>query len=368
VARLQANTAWLAFAPVRPGGVAAAELSLANLGSAPAGPPRWSIDGPFRLGRVGAGCQGPLPPGAQCTLEVLFEPTAPGAASGRLRFGGTHGVALRGEAVGEPLPLLSWQAAGGAPTVPAPSHGTAAVGGAPLHSALWTLVNRGDAATAPLTLALAGSEARDFSLDAASSCRAGLVLAPRQACSVRIDFHPSAAGPRRATLRLQGGAAFAELPLEGRGRAEALGLLQARPEALWFDASAATAGSGSAPGGLYWHNGGPAALRVSSLGLRGDGFATRGGGSCPAAPFLLQPGQSCTSEVAWNGTTDARFGAEFVARTDDGAPLAVPLAVVEDPALRSNVGGSGGGGFGAAWVLLLAVAAAALRGKAWRDA
>jgi hypothetical protein len=193
------------------------------------------------------------------------------------------------------------------------------------------------------------------------------VLAPRQACSVRVDFHPSAVGLRRATLRLQGGPAFAELPLEGRGRAEALGLLQARPGALWFDASAATAGTASAPAGLVWHNGGPAALRVSSLGLRGEGFGTRSGGSCPAAPFILQPGQGCSADVVWNGSADARFGAELIARSDGGAPLAVPLAVVEDPALRSNVGGSGGGGFGAAWVLWLALAAAALRCKASRD-
>jgi hypothetical protein len=360
VPRLQADTAWLVFPTLRPGGSVTAQLIVGNHGSAPAAAPRWAIDGPFRVDRQSAACLAPLAPGARCTLDLRFEPTAAGPASGRLRFGGTGSVALRGEAVDGPTPLLAWQ------TPPAaPSHGTAALGAAPLASGAWTLVNRGDTATAPLALSLAGAHAGDFSLDATGSCRAGAVLAPRQACSLRVHFHPSAVGPRSAMLRVQGGAAWADMPLAGRGRAEALGLLQALPRSVTFDAAAAV------PASLFWHNEGAAALRVSSVGLRGDGFGLPGS-TCPETPFILQPGQTCSTDVAWNGGADARFGAEVVARSDTGAPLAVPLTVVEDPALRSNVGGSGGGtfhgGMGTAWVLALALAAAVLRRAESRDA
>jgi hypothetical protein len=346
--RLQADTTWLQFPPLRPGGTAAAQVIVRNQGSAAAPVPALSLVGPFRIARQSPACLAALAPGAHCTLGLAFEPASPGTASGRLDFDGAAGVALRGEAIDAPTPRLRWQAA-----PDRPSHGTAAVGGVPSASGFLTLVNSGDADTGPLAFAFFGAHAGDFSLDPAGSCRAGTVLAPRRACSLRVAFHPSAAGARTSTLRVQGGLASAELPLDGRGRAEAVGLLTSLPKALWFDAAA-----GPVPTALFWHNGGPAALRVASLGLRGEGFSLQGGG-CPAPPFVLQAGQACDVGLAWNGGADARFGAELVARVDGAAALAVPLALVEDPGQRSNVGG--GGGFAAAWVLALALAGCALR-------
>jgi hypothetical protein len=336
--------------PVALPGVAR-RIVLRNVGGIASTAPQWEIDGPFELVRADPACRRALPAGGACTIDIAFRPTTEGHASGGLRAraeGGTPAPLRLDATAAAQAAVLTWFA-----SPPARTHATVAVGEVEAGS-WWTLVNAGNADSAPLAWTIAGDAAGDFSLDAAGSCAAGTVLAPGASCRLRVAFHPSAAGDRGATLALAGLPTPLEAGLAGRGLAAAAGRLELSPAALDFSA---TPGEAAAAQSVLLVNAGGAALRVDGVSLQGPGFEAVDGtsGACPDPPFALLPGQSCAAALRWSGSSTAALGGAL-AVSSDGAPAAAVanLSVSEDAALRSNVG-AGAVGVPALIALALAV-------------
>jgi hypothetical protein len=355
-AQLVFDRPWLRFPPqpvALPG--AARRIVLRNIGGSASTAPRLELDGPFELLRDDPDCRRALPAGSTCTFDIVFRPTTEGRATGDLRAhadGATAAsLALDAQATAQAA-VLVWQ-----PPPPARTHAAVAVGEVE-PGAWWTVVNAGNADSAPLAWTIVGDAARDFSLDAMGSCAPGTVLAPGASCRLRVAFHPSVAGDRVATLALAGLPTPLEATLAGRGLAAAAGHLVLSPTALDF---AATPGEVPAAQSILLFNAGSAALRVDGVSLQGQAFEAVDGtsGACPHPPFALLPGQSCAAALRWSGSSSAALGGALGV-TVDGAPAAAVanLSVSEDAALRSNVGA---GAVGVPALIALALAVLYLR-------
>jgi hypothetical protein len=349
---LQADTPALRLPPRGPGEASApVPLVVGNRGSAATGPLQLRIEGPFRVVSA-SGCAAGLAPGQRCTVFVEREPAPLGTAAGALSIDAGTGrlhVALAGDSV-EEAPALVW--AGGPLAADGALQFAATAVGDALASSVWTLANRGNAHSAPLQWAFDGPAAADFSVDADSACARTPVLAPGDTCTLRLWFHPAAAGVREARLAV-GGATLA-LQAQGLAAVASPGL---SPAALNF-----ALGPGLVPAAqaAWLHNDGPAVLRVDAIDSQTAAFSrtTVGAEACPDGAFDLLPGEACSVDVAWRGGADTRAAGALAVAFDGGSAL-LPLSVSEDPALASNVGG--GGAVGAPWLLALAAAVLLLR-------
>ncbi|HEX9732536.1 MAG TPA: choice-of-anchor D domain-containing protein [Thermoanaerobaculia bacterium] len=262
------------------------------------------------------GCSGHLlAHGERCAVEVAFTPGGAGARHAVLRI---EGDALNAALV---VPLFGL---GVAPRLaaepPEIDFGDHLVGTSGPRATI-RVANRGSAPLAVRSVRLAGAAAGDFALRDGCS---GRTLAPGEGCSLDYTFLPTAAGERRAEVRLStdAGDALAAPPrLSGRGlpRRGALGL---EPRRLDFGPQ--LAGAASVPATLTLTNAGTAPLSVRDLRVAGEAFAARAG---DCAKGRLAPGERCTVEVVFQpaGEGDAAGVLEIAHDGGDG-PARVPLA------------------------------------------
>jgi hypothetical protein len=185
--------------------------------------------------RSGGNCGATLNNGANCTITVVFKPTATGAATGTLTISADVSV------TGSPVTLNGTGTVSViAATLTPPSHaypnqtrsatacGTADFGclSAPLQ--VFTLTNTGNTALAVSAQAvLGGANAVDFNVDRLlSTCGpagggqlAGITsLAPGGACVVTVAFHPrtsDSTGPKTATISITDAAGTQTATLSG---------------------------------------------------------------------------------------------------------------------------------------------------------
>lgn len=352
----QADSVVLDFGPQpAAGSVASRRLQLRNIGSAAAAPPVLTLDGPFAVAGVDPRCLAVLPPAASCWVDLRMAAGPPGPAAGRLTLHSAGSpplvIQLAGHRSDNPV-VLAWA------TGAEPGTWTGVPVGqiAPLPVAAgWTLVNRGATSTPPLRWSVTGIAGHEYSLATDSSCRPGLVLAPGQSCSVQVDFHPLAAGPRTARLSLWDGSAVDDLSLRGQAITSADAHLRVSPTAMAFFAQA---GSHRSDLPLVLRNVGPSAGSLTLQAISGAGFEVAADPASPCAadvPELL-PGESCQFLLAWNGSVAAvQGGLLTLGNVAATVAVSVPLTVTEDPAQRSNVG-AGGGAWSPVWLLLLALA------------
>lgn len=258
-------------------------------------------------------------------------------------------VALQGQR-GRTAARLSWAAAASttttANTSAAATHDAAAVGES-TAGAIVTVVNRGNAAAAPLAWTFRGDAAAEFSLDASSRCHHALVLAPGASCTLRVLFHPAQAGSRRAQLGLNSDASFDELPLQGQGLAAAHGELRATPPRLSFQAHI---GQPAAAQRIWLRNLGPASLRVTALSVTGNGYALAPAEGCASDGFDLLPGEGCAVDVTWNG--DAAAAGVFMASDGEAPALASVALSAREPSAQVEAV-AGGGAIELPWLLAL---------------
>lgn len=328
-------------------------LRIRNFGGAAAPPLSLGIDEPsFAIRSADASCAAGIAPGTSCTIEVAFQAAAEGARKGVLTISGPGLPATFVSLVGETeaaAPSLAWQPAG-----VDSSHGTAFVGD-PVNGPAWTLVNVGNAPSAPMRWKIDGPAAGDYSLAAGSACESGRTLAPGAGCTVRVVFHPQAAGQRPARLVLSSGS-LDPLMLDGRGIAAALGDLRAAPTSIVFQARTHQP---AGPQQVRLVNDAPAVLQIDSLGSEGAAFsiAASPADGCGGELRVLLPGEACEVSIAWDGTAAGSLGGRLVAGAAAGFGVSVPLAVSEDPAQRTNAGAGGGGAV--QWICFLALAVVA---------
>jgi len=193
---------------------AALTLTVSNTGGAPFTGMNVAFaptTGPFSRpnGNAGGTCGATLNPGT-CTINVVFTPTAAGAANGTVAITGSvvvtnSPVALSGTGVAPVLPMVTLTPAGGH------AYGNVAVGLSTANAPTFdfTLTNAGPVGTfnagfggiavTPVPFSLTG--AGTFPA-AAPNC--GGPLAAGTSCTIRVRFRPQATGAFTGTLTVTG--------------------------------------------------------------------------------------------------------------------------------------------------------------------
>jgi hypothetical protein len=257
-----------------------------------------------------------LATGATCTYNISFAPTKTGARSGQLTIyanvpGGQATVSLSG--TGSPAAAVV--------LTPLTLNFPATLVSQTAASQIITVANTGANAVTLGTPTISG----DFSI-AASTCSA--TLAAQTACSLSINFTPTASGPRTGVLTVTDSAGTQTAQLSGTGNAPATDTLT--PASLTFAQPAI--GTTSATQQVTLTNAGDIALTLIAASVSaGDFTATN---SCGAS---LNPHSSCAISIAFVptaiGTRTAtvtvtdQFRSQTIALTGTGiAPPGVSLS------------------------------------------
>jgi len=137
-------------------------------------------------------CTAPLAPASNCSISLVFSPTAPGQRTADLMItddaqGSPQSVVLSGTGIAV-LPALSL-------SPPAPSFPVTTQGASSAPQTL-TAVNSGNAPLQVSSISLTGSNATEFGVS--STCTAP--LAPSASCSISLVFSPTASGQGSANL------------------------------------------------------------------------------------------------------------------------------------------------------------------------
>ncbi len=273
-------------------------------------------------------CAADLAPQASCSVSIAFAPTAAGQAfAGALRVtsnaaGSPHSHDLRGSGVAYVVPVLAWAAPAGDL-----QFGPVSAGAVSATQSL-SLRNLGPGGATLGLLHAVGLDAAVFLVgtdDAADSaaCRAGKLLLEGESCRVDLRFVPGASGLHRAGLQVQSsGSAPAARQLQGTGLASARASLQLSATALDFGSS--RVGAQSLPMALVLSSPeGAATVRITALAASGPFQII--GGTCPALPFALAAGSSCTLSLGHVPLAQGMDSGSLQVASDAGPAQAVAL-------------------------------------------
>jgi HYDIN/CFA65/VesB family protein len=201
------------FGRVVRGATAPATLTLRNGGDQPLAPPSVAV-GAATSGSAAAftlanGCVEALAPGAECSIELTFAPTAAGAHSATLQVGDGSTVLLRGQGL-EPGSLALAAAGGGSAAFGDVARGTTV-------EKSFTVSNEGGVASGALSITTTSNQFVPDQGDCNAPGSGGLV--DGSSCTFVVRFTPTTSSPVTATLNIDSpGAGAASLALSGRGR------------------------------------------------------------------------------------------------------------------------------------------------------
>lgn len=266
------------------------------------------------------GCSGQeLKAKTGCDLRLTFSPTATGAHQAAL--------VIEGDTPYAPprLPLLGLGVAPQLEAEPLEINFGEQLMGTTTRRSTIRVENRGSAPLAIQSVTLEGPGAGDFGVRDRCSNK---TLAPGERCELAYAFLPTAAGDRRARLRLMSdaGEALAASPeLVGQGLARKAAL-RIEPRRLEFGSQAL--GQTSAPLKVTLTNGGTANLSFKKLEILPEpeqsGFELRLG-ACAKRP--LRPDRSCAIEVLFVPLIEGGSTAELeIAHDAGGADRRIPLS------------------------------------------
>lgn len=309
-----------------------------------------------------------LEPSEACQLALRFAPAAAGSRTARLQLphdgaGRLLTIDLNGAASATARSRLG---------VEANAVDLGALRPGESRTQILRLENTGRVPLRWATLAIAGEAAAEFSIGiSADACSPIREVPAGASCRLTLNFSSTSTGLRSATLvlwpadqaeallvSLEARVAAAAGSWNGRRTAAAEPALQAEPAVLTFEALVGQAGAPAQT--LRLANQGQHALTVTALASSSPAFVVEAG-DCLDVPRALLPGDACTLQLRWSGAAISEGQLRIDATGTAGTvSVTVPLAVSEDPAQRSNVGGSAGGGFAGAsqpwWLLALALA------------
>ncbi|MCO5106697.1 MAG: choice-of-anchor D domain-containing protein [Burkholderiaceae bacterium] len=313
---------------------------LANIGSASMSISGIAITGSAAFAIAVDNCGATLAAGASCTIDVTFTPALAGAASAALQVadsaaGSLHAVSLGGNGVVGPV---------GSPTL-APTalvdFGDVQLGqrSAPRQ---FMLGNGGGASYAISTIAIAGTDASSFAIEA-GDCAAGQSIAPAASCTVSVSFAPAAIGAKAARLEIAASSGSQlSVDLRGTGLAVAAAAIDTGAGMLDFGVQPL---NGTATQTLTVTNSGTATLQVSEIDVTGPFTIDATSSQCPAVPFTLDPGASCQLVVTFNATVAGKQSGQVSIASNAGpTPKSVVLAATADAAPRAGPQNLGGGG------------------------
>ena len=230
-----------------------------------------------------------LNPNQSVTLQVRFDPSTAGAATGQLAItsnstsGSTTNVQLSG--TGTAIATTA-QLQVSATSL---SFGSVAVGATGKQSL--TLTSTG---TAPVTVSAAAVTGSSFSV---SGSNFPVTLNPNQSVTLQVQFDPSAAGAVTGKLTITSNSASgspANVQLSGTGTA-ATTTAQLQVSATSLSFGNVAAGS-TATQSLTLISSGMAPVTVSAVSLTGSGFSDSG----VSFPVTLNPNQSVTLQVQFD--------------------------------------------------------------------
>jgi MYXO-CTERM domain-containing protein len=309
-------------------------IRLSNTGNAPLASIVVGITG--NAYATASTCPPTLAPGAGCDIAIRFTPTAANTDyAGTLRVtsngtGSPHAVALSGRGTAAVLPVLVWS-----PAVTELDFGTVSAGtvSAPQTA---TLSNQGPGGVTLTLLNAIGPNAANFGV-VGGTCAVGMQLFEGQSCTVQFGFAPASAGVRRATVQVASSGSFPPtLALVGTGSGGPTPAASLSSTAL--DLGEARVGSRSLPGEITITSSGSGTLHVTALAVDGP-FAVQGG-SCPALPYALPAGSSCTVAVLFQPQAEGGATGTLSVTTDvPGAALEVALSGEGEPKADVSSGG-----------------------------
>ena len=284
--QLTVSAASLSFGNVTVNATATLPLTLTSTGTAPVTVSAATISG---AGFHAAGLNFPvtLNPNQSVTLQVQFDPTSAGAASGELT------ITSDSSSGGSAMVQLS-----GTGTVAAVSQLTVSAA-----SLAFGNVTVGSAATLPLTLTSTGNA--PVTVNAATLNGAGfsdsgasfpVTLNPNQSVTVQVQFAPTSAGPAGRQLTITSNSSSGTtnvVQLSGTGTAATSPQLTVSAASLAF--GNVTVGS-TATLPLTLTSSGTAPVTVNAATVSGAGFSDSGS----SFPVTLNPNQSVTMQVAFN--------------------------------------------------------------------
>lgn len=230
-----------------------------------------------------------LNPNQSVTLQVQFDPTAAGAASGQMTVtsnsttGATTQVTLSGTGTVAAAPQLTVSA------------GSLSFGNVTVNSTGTLPVTLTSAGTAPLTITAATVSGADFTDSGATF---PVTLNPNTSVTLQVHFVPTAAGAVTGQLTITSNAATGsttQVQLSGTGTAAATAQLQVSATSLPFGSVPVNS---TATLTLTLISSGTAPVTVSSVAVTGTGFSDSGA----TFPMTLNQNQSVTLNVQFDPT------------------------------------------------------------------
>jgi hypothetical protein len=300
-------------------------VTLSNTGDAALAISSITITAPFaRAAGAGAGTcpatTGSLGIGSSCTINVVFSPTASGAATGSVTIASndpanpTLAVALTGTGF---TPI-----AGVSPTSLAFGNQTV---GTTSATRTVTLSNTGNGPLTIASIGLTGANANQFATSNNTCPIGGTGLAAGTSCTIRVTFHPTTTGAKTASLTFTDNSngvtgSTQNVSLSGTGTAPLAVVSFTGPVPALN-----TGGSSTKNGVITVHNTGTGALTLTAAPtiakVSGAGTGTpsiQPGGTCVSGFVVAPTTGTCTINVRWVpiNTSTANLN---VTLTDTGA-------------------------------------------------
>jgi hypothetical protein len=252
-----------------------------------------------------------LNPNQQVTLQVQFDPTVTGAASGQLTVNSTSSsnpvsvVALSGTGAAAPTPILTVSPGN-------VSFGSVTVGSPTSQSV--TLTSTG---TSTVTVNSVGVTGPGF---AVSGGGFPMPLNPNQQVTLQVQFNPTTTGAASGQVVVNSTSSSnptSVVTLSGTGAAAPSPQLTVSPSSLAF--GSVTIGS-PATQNVTLTSSGTSAVTINSMSLTGTGYTVSGG----SFPVTLNPNQQVTLQVQFNPTTTGAASGQIVVNsTSSSNPTSV---------------------------------------------
>ncbi len=278
-------------------------------------------------------CTATLAPGASCTASVRFVPLKVSPLS---TIGVDAPLSIAGNFDGSPV-LVALTGVGinaGPVRTLSPASvafGTVAVGSS--TTADLRVGNSGTTAMAISSALIGGANATDFAFVApaagTSDCRSVASLAAGMSCVLRVQFSPTTAGGKLATVTVTDNAAGspAVVTISGTATGSTSGSVATLSAMSVAVGTASVGGSVSAPA-VTLSNGGTAALVISAFALGGtDAAQFAQTNTCGALPATLAAGASCAITLVFSPTAaGARSASLGITTNAPGSPQTIALS------------------------------------------
>ena len=314
IPNLSLSTTSISFGSSQLGSAVTRSLTVTSSGNTALDISGLVMDGvPFSLGTQSLPVV--LQPGQQLTLNLAFDPTTIGGASGSLTIQSNAGsgsavVALGGTGTADPVPVLTTSSS-------ALPFGQVVVGATTTQDL--TISNTGNATLSINSILLNGGL---FSIPAQTY---PVQLQPNQQLQVVVTFAPNAAGNDVGNLTIASNGGNTTVVLSGTGVPPSVPVLSSGSNLMQFGSVFVGASSSQ---NLTLANTGTASLVITSINVAGSAFAA----ADPALPVTLAPGGQLALAVTYAPTlTGSAQGTLVVASNGGTATVSLAGTGVADP-------------------------------------